>query len=169
MRDPVSRARNIDKIYNRMGEIALTRTTAEWEELLLRHRRPAHRLRQADRGRRAAASEGRRHVRRPRSPDRGEDPSGPPDSQIFREPGRQFAAWRRASASTRARSCKRPATPMQTLPRSSSARQQELVELVVGCLCATVHSTAVAKPQMYDRAVLRPGALLDVWRLPHVI
>src|SRR5262249_56749010 len=30
------RARNVDKIYDRMGEIALTRTTAEWEELLLR-------------------------------------------------------------------------------------------------------------------------------------
>jgi len=35
VRDPVSRASNIDKIYKRMGEIALTRTTAEWEELLL--------------------------------------------------------------------------------------------------------------------------------------
>lgn len=36
VRDPVLRASNIDKIYHRMGEIALTRTTAEWEELLLR-------------------------------------------------------------------------------------------------------------------------------------
>jgi crotonobetainyl-CoA:carnitine CoA-transferase CaiB-like acyl-CoA transferase len=36
VRDPVLRARNIDKIYKRMSEIALTRTTAEWEELLLR-------------------------------------------------------------------------------------------------------------------------------------
>lgn len=36
VRDPVQRAANIDKIYDRMGEIALTRTTAEWEELLLR-------------------------------------------------------------------------------------------------------------------------------------
>lgn len=36
VRDPVQRARNIDKIYDRMSEIALTRTTAEWEELLLR-------------------------------------------------------------------------------------------------------------------------------------
>lgn len=35
VRDPVSRASNIDKIYKRMGEIAVTRTTAEWEELLL--------------------------------------------------------------------------------------------------------------------------------------
>jgi crotonobetainyl-CoA:carnitine CoA-transferase CaiB-like acyl-CoA transferase len=35
VRDPVSRARNIDKIYDRMREIALSRTTAEWEELLL--------------------------------------------------------------------------------------------------------------------------------------
>lgn len=35
VRDPVKRASNIDKIYKRMGEIALTRTTAEWEELLL--------------------------------------------------------------------------------------------------------------------------------------
>ena len=35
VRDPVSRARNIDKIYDRMREIALTRTTAEWEALLL--------------------------------------------------------------------------------------------------------------------------------------
>ena len=35
VRDPVSRASNIDKVYKRMGEIALTRTTAEWEELLL--------------------------------------------------------------------------------------------------------------------------------------
>jgi crotonobetainyl-CoA:carnitine CoA-transferase CaiB-like acyl-CoA transferase len=35
VRDPVKRASNIDKIYRRMGEIALTRTTAEWEELLL--------------------------------------------------------------------------------------------------------------------------------------
>ncbi|WIM10562.1 CoA transferase [Enhydrobacter sp.] len=36
VRDPVQRAANIDKIYDRMGEIAVTRTTAEWEELLLR-------------------------------------------------------------------------------------------------------------------------------------
>jgi len=36
VRDPVLRARNIDKIYKRMGEIAVTRTTAEWEALLLR-------------------------------------------------------------------------------------------------------------------------------------
>jgi crotonobetainyl-CoA:carnitine CoA-transferase CaiB-like acyl-CoA transferase len=36
VRDPVQRASNIDKIYKRMGEIALTRTTAEWEETLLR-------------------------------------------------------------------------------------------------------------------------------------
>jgi crotonobetainyl-CoA:carnitine CoA-transferase CaiB-like acyl-CoA transferase len=36
VRDPVLRARNIDKVYNKMGEIALMRTTAEWEELLLR-------------------------------------------------------------------------------------------------------------------------------------
>lgn len=36
VRDPVQRAANIDKIYDRMSEIALTRTTAEWEELLLR-------------------------------------------------------------------------------------------------------------------------------------
>lgn len=35
VRDPVLRARNIDKIYDRMREIAPTRTTAEWEELLL--------------------------------------------------------------------------------------------------------------------------------------
>jgi len=36
VRDPVLRARHIDKIYRSMAEIALTRTTAEWEELLLR-------------------------------------------------------------------------------------------------------------------------------------
>ncbi len=36
VRDPVLRARNIDRIYRKMGEIALTRTTKEWEELLLR-------------------------------------------------------------------------------------------------------------------------------------
>lgn len=36
VRDPVQRATNIDRIYKRMGEIALTRTTAEWEDLLLR-------------------------------------------------------------------------------------------------------------------------------------
>lgn len=35
VRDPVLRASNIDRIYRRMGEIALSRTTAEWEELLL--------------------------------------------------------------------------------------------------------------------------------------
>ena len=35
VKDPVLRARNIDKIYDRMSEIALGRTTAEWEELLL--------------------------------------------------------------------------------------------------------------------------------------
>lgn len=35
VRDPVQRASNIDRIYARMSEIALTRTTAEWEELLL--------------------------------------------------------------------------------------------------------------------------------------
>jgi crotonobetainyl-CoA:carnitine CoA-transferase CaiB-like acyl-CoA transferase len=36
VRDPVARARNIDRIYGRMRDIAPTRTTAEWEELLLR-------------------------------------------------------------------------------------------------------------------------------------
>ena len=35
VRDPVARARNIDRIYERMRDIAVTRTTAEWEELLL--------------------------------------------------------------------------------------------------------------------------------------
>ncbi|MGE0222517.1 MAG: CaiB/BaiF CoA transferase family protein [Acetobacteraceae bacterium] len=35
VRDPVQRARNIDRIYDRMREIAPTKTTAEWEELLL--------------------------------------------------------------------------------------------------------------------------------------
>jgi crotonobetainyl-CoA:carnitine CoA-transferase CaiB-like acyl-CoA transferase len=35
VRDPVLRARNIDRIYDRMREIALRRTTAEWEELLV--------------------------------------------------------------------------------------------------------------------------------------
>jgi crotonobetainyl-CoA:carnitine CoA-transferase CaiB-like acyl-CoA transferase len=35
VRDPVARARNIDRIYERMREIAPGRTTAEWEELLL--------------------------------------------------------------------------------------------------------------------------------------
>jgi crotonobetainyl-CoA:carnitine CoA-transferase CaiB-like acyl-CoA transferase len=36
VRDPVARAQNIDRIYKKMAEIALTRTTVEWEELLLR-------------------------------------------------------------------------------------------------------------------------------------
>ena len=36
VRDPVLRAQNIDRIYDRMREIAPSRTTAEWEELLLR-------------------------------------------------------------------------------------------------------------------------------------
>jgi crotonobetainyl-CoA:carnitine CoA-transferase CaiB-like acyl-CoA transferase len=36
VRDPVARARNIDRIYDRMRDIAPTRTTAEWEELLLK-------------------------------------------------------------------------------------------------------------------------------------
>lgn len=36
VRDPVARARNIDRIYDRMRDIAPSRTTAEWEEMLLR-------------------------------------------------------------------------------------------------------------------------------------
>jgi formyl-CoA transferase len=36
VRDPVARAENIDKIYLAMNEIAPSRTTAEWQELLLR-------------------------------------------------------------------------------------------------------------------------------------
>ena len=36
VRDAVARAKNIDQIYNKMADIAITRTTAEWEELLLR-------------------------------------------------------------------------------------------------------------------------------------
>ena len=35
VRDPVSRAANIDRIYEKMREIAITRTTAEWEALFL--------------------------------------------------------------------------------------------------------------------------------------
>jgi crotonobetainyl-CoA:carnitine CoA-transferase CaiB-like acyl-CoA transferase len=34
--DPVRRNQNIDQVYETMREIALTRTTAEWEKLLLR-------------------------------------------------------------------------------------------------------------------------------------
>jgi crotonobetainyl-CoA:carnitine CoA-transferase CaiB-like acyl-CoA transferase len=36
VKDPVKRGQNIDLVYEAMREIALTRTTAEWEELLLR-------------------------------------------------------------------------------------------------------------------------------------
>ncbi|WKA28195.1 CaiB/BaiF CoA transferase family protein [Bradyrhizobium roseum] len=36
VRDAVARGKNIDRIYDKMAEIAITRTTAEWEELLLR-------------------------------------------------------------------------------------------------------------------------------------
>jgi crotonobetainyl-CoA:carnitine CoA-transferase CaiB-like acyl-CoA transferase len=36
VRDPVARARNIDRIYDRMRDIAPSKTTSEWEELLLR-------------------------------------------------------------------------------------------------------------------------------------
>jgi len=36
VRDPVSRAANIDRIYDKMREIAITRTTAEWEALFLK-------------------------------------------------------------------------------------------------------------------------------------
>jgi crotonobetainyl-CoA:carnitine CoA-transferase CaiB-like acyl-CoA transferase len=36
VRDPVARAENIDRIYAAMNEIAPSRTTAEWQELLLR-------------------------------------------------------------------------------------------------------------------------------------
>ncbi len=35
VRDPIKRAANIDAIYARMNKIALERTTAEWEKLLL--------------------------------------------------------------------------------------------------------------------------------------
>lgn len=35
VRDWVARGRNIDRIYDKMSEIAVRRTTAEWEELLL--------------------------------------------------------------------------------------------------------------------------------------
>src|SRR3546814_9131835 len=35
VRDPVKRAQNIDLIYDRMRDLAVLRTTAEWEELLL--------------------------------------------------------------------------------------------------------------------------------------
>ncbi|MBO88069.1 MAG: CoA transferase [Rickettsiales bacterium] len=35
VRDRVERGRNIDRIYKKMGEIAVERTTAEWEALLL--------------------------------------------------------------------------------------------------------------------------------------
>jgi len=35
VRDPVARARNIDRIYERMRDIGPTKTTAEWEKLLL--------------------------------------------------------------------------------------------------------------------------------------
>lgn len=36
VKDPVLRASNIDRIYERMSQFALERTTAEWEEILLR-------------------------------------------------------------------------------------------------------------------------------------
>lgn len=36
VRDPIKRAANIDAIYKRMNKIALERTTAEWEALLLK-------------------------------------------------------------------------------------------------------------------------------------
>ena len=58
VRDPVARARNIDRIYDRMRDIAPSRTTAEWEELLLSIDVPHTGVRQAERGDGAAASEG---------------------------------------------------------------------------------------------------------------
>lgn len=36
VRDPVERARNIDRVYDRMRDLALSRTTAQWEALLLK-------------------------------------------------------------------------------------------------------------------------------------
>ena len=36
VRDPVKRAQNVDKLYARIRQISPTRTTAEWEELLLK-------------------------------------------------------------------------------------------------------------------------------------
>ena len=100
VRDPVLRARNIDQIYDRMREIAPTRTTAEWEELLLRIDVPHTVVREADRDRRAAASEGGRPVRRPRPSNRGTDPPGParrPNSPTARP---AFIACRRGLANT---------------------------------------------------------------------
>ena len=125
VRDPVSRASNIDKIYKRMGEIALTRTTAEWEELLLSidvpHTAFAKLTEVAEQPHLKAVGMFA-DLDHPTEGKIGR-PARRPDSRRVRP---AFIAWRRASASTPAPSCTRPVTPTRTLPRSSRARQSEL-------------------------------------------
>ena len=89
VRDPVARARNIDRIYDRMREIAPSRTTAEWEELLLRIDVPHTGVREAVRGHGAAASEGGGVVPGTGPSDRGEDPPGAAAGAVLRQPGRR--------------------------------------------------------------------------------
>ena len=105
VRDPVARARNIDRIYDRMRDIAPTRTTAEWEELLLRIDVPHTGFAKLNEVAGAAASEGGGVVSGARSSDRGQDPPGPPAGAVFRQSRPVCIAWRRGWASTRGRCC----------------------------------------------------------------
>ena len=116
VRDAVARANNIDRIYDKMAEIAITRTTAEWEELLLRidvpHAAFAKITEIAEQPHLKAVgmiatldhpSEGKIRQARP-----------PP---VFRKPRRKSAACRPGSASIRARSCERRVLPRTTWRR----------------------------------------------------
>ncbi len=92
VRDPVARARNIDRIYDRMREIAPSRTTAEWEELLLRIDVPHTGFAKLVRSHGPAASEGGGAVSGVGASDGREDPAGASAGAVFREPGGGEAA-----------------------------------------------------------------------------
>ena len=92
---------NIDRIYDRMGEIALTRTTAEWENCCCRSTSRTPRLPSSPRSREQPHLKAVGMFVDTRSSDRGRDPAGASLRQILGKPRRHpphGAAARRALA-----------------------------------------------------------------------
>ena len=100
VRDPVARARNIDRIYDRMRDIAPSGRRRSGRNCCC-DRRAAHRVCEADRGDGAAASEGGGTVPGAGPSDRRKNPPGASSGAVLRQPGWGATAGASAGQHTR--------------------------------------------------------------------
>ena len=92
VRDPVARARNIDRIYDRMRDIAPTPHHGGVGGAAAVDRRAAHGVCEVVRGGGATASEGGGVVPGDGASDGGDDAAGASAGAVFRQPGRRASA-----------------------------------------------------------------------------